>query len=121
MIELVVASALYTMSWQTAAATSARQQLVQCLKEASTKAQSDKLAADGFAAFAQQSCATQASGLKSAIWSFDSKNKVSRKQSEADVDLQIEDYVATAEERYRMSTTPKAQAQQASQPTQPQQ
>ena len=107
MIELVVASAIYAMSWQSAAATSARQQLVQCLKDASTKAQADDLAADAFTAFAQQSCASQASRLKAAIWSFDAKNKVSRKQSEADSDLQIEDYLSTAAERYRLAVTPK--------------
>ena len=107
MIEVAIASAIYAMSWQTAAANNARQQLVQCLKSAATKAEADKLAPDGFAAFAQQNCTAQADGLKAAIWTIDAKNKVSRKQSEADVALQIEDYLATAEDRYRMTVTPK--------------
>ena len=111
MIELVVASAIYAVSWQTAAANNARQQLVQCLKTAATKAEADKLAPDGFAAFALQSCTAQADSLKAAIWTIDAKHKVPRKQSEADADLQIEDYVATAEDRYRVTVTPKPQPQ----------
>ena len=109
MIELVVASAIYAVSWQTAAATSARQQLLQCLRETATKAETQKVAPEAFATLAQQSCTAQADGLKNALWAFDSKNKVSRKQSEEDFRMQIEDYIATAEERYKVSQTPKKQ------------
>ena len=57
--------------------------------------------ADGFVAFAHANCSSQEQGLKAAIWAFDAKNKVSRKQSEEDANLQIEDYVLTAEDKYR--------------------
>ena len=122
MIAMVAASVILAASWQTAAAVSARQQLVKCLRDASTKAQADKVAPDAFTAFAHTACATQESALAAAIWAFDSKNKVSRKQSEADAQLQIEDYLATAEDRYRISIKPQQQAQQQpQQPAQPQQ
>ena len=106
MIELVVASAIYAVSWQSAAANTARQQLLQCIRDASSKAKDGNVAADNFTAFVKNNCSAQESSLKSAMWSFDSKNKVSRRQSEADAQMQIDDFLATAEERYRMADQP---------------
>jgi hypothetical protein len=70
------------------------------------EAKKQKLTADGFTAFAHQQCATQETNFKSAMWAFDSKNKVSKKQSESDAGLQIDDFVASAADRYSMETTP---------------
>ncbi len=100
MIDLVIASAIHAAMFQSAAAVSARQELVTCLRKAVDDAKTQKLAADGFAGFAKQQCSTQQSKLKAAIWAFDSKNKVSRSQSEADAEAQIEDYVSTQAGRY---------------------
>ena len=59
------------------------------------------MASDAFSSFALQKCTSQAASFKSAIWAFDSKNKVSKKQSESDANVQIEDFVSTAASRYQ--------------------
>ena len=103
---LVVASVIFAAAFQSSATDTARSTLRTCLHGAVEAAQKQKLAADGFAAFAHQQCATQETNFKSAMWAFDSKNKVSKKQSESDADLQIEDFVASAADRYAMQTSP---------------
>lgn len=106
MIELMVASAIHFAGMQTAAADSARTALRTCIKTASNQAKEQKVPLDGFSDFVRQQCVTQESGLKTAVWAIDSKNKVSRRQSESDANLQIEDYVATAKDHYEMATVP---------------
>jgi len=106
MIELIIASAIHAAMLQTSAADSARSALRTCIKEAAAQAGSQKLAGDSFASFIRQRCAAQETSFKSAIWSFDSKNKVSKKQSEADATFQIEDFVASAAERYAAENSP---------------
>ncbi len=95
MIDVVIA-----MMLQSAAADGARSALRGCIKQAAMEAKTQKVAPAGFTAFAQQKCAAQESSFKSAVWSFDSKNKVPRKQSEADAGLQIEDFLAVAADKY---------------------
>lgn len=114
MIELVIASAIQFAGMQTAAANNARTALRACIKTAAAQAKTQKVPLEGFADFVRQQCSAQETGLKSALWAFDSKNKVPRRQSESDASLQIEDYVASAQDRYEMETVPapKAQAQQ---------
>ncbi len=104
MIELVIASAIELAMVQSAAAVSARQELVSCLRQAVETAKSQKLATDAFPDFAKQQCSAQQAKLKAAIWAFDSKNKVPRGQSEADAEAQIEDYIATQAGRYEMAS-----------------
>lgn len=106
MIELMIASAIQAAMLQTAAADGARGALRTCIKAAAAQANTQKLAGDAFTSFIHQKCATEESSFKSAIWSFDSKNKVSRKQSEADAMFQIEDFVASAAERYAAENPP---------------
>lgn len=100
MIELVIASAIHAALVQSTAADGARSSFRACLKQASVEAKAQKVASSGFTAFVRQKCAAQESNFKSALWSFDSKNKVSRKQSEADAQVQIEDFLTVAAERY---------------------
>ena len=106
MIELVIASAIHAALVQSTAADNARSVLRACIKQATEQAKSQKLPASGFAAFANQQCASQAASFKAAVWAFDSKNKVPRRQSEADAQLQIEDFVTMAAERYSLETSP---------------
>ena len=106
MIGLVVASAIYAAAFQSSSADSARSTLRTCLHTAVEEAKKQKITADGFAAFAHQQCATQETNFKSAMWAFYSKNKVSKKQSESDDGLQIDDFVTMAEERYSMESSP---------------
>ena len=100
MIVLSVASAILLALVQNAAANTSRSELRNCLKEAVTQAKSDKIAADGFAAFASERCGKSAAGLKSALVSFDVKNKVSRRQAESDAQEQIDEFVTMAAETY---------------------
>ena len=107
MIVMMVASAIYAAGFQTAAAAdSARLALRTCIKQAATDAKGQKVANDAFAAFVKQKCATQTTSFKSAVWAFDSKNKVSRKQSESDSEFQVDDFVTSAADRYAAENTP---------------
>ena len=106
MIYVMVASAILAAAFQSAAADGARSALRACIKQASTEAKGQKVASVGFAAFVHQKCAAQESSFKSAVWAFDSKNKVSKKQSESDADFQIEDFVTMAADRYASESAP---------------
>ena len=100
MIVLSVTSAILLASLQTAAANNSRTALRACLKEAVTQAKTDKVAADAFAAFANQRCGKSAASFKSALVNFDTKNKVSRRQAESDAQSQIDEFVTTAADMY---------------------
>ncbi len=106
MIVVMLASAIVAAAFQSAAADGARTALRTCIKQASVDAKGQQVAKDGFGAFVRQKCAPQESSFKSAIWSFDSKNKVSKKQSESDAELQVEDFVAVAADKYVADSAP---------------
>jgi hypothetical protein len=106
MIEMVIASAIYAAAFQSAAADGARTALRTCIKQATTEAKTQKVATDAIAAFIRQKCTAQETTFKSAVWAFDSKNKVPKKQSEKDSEYQIEDFVTSATDRYAAETTP---------------
>jgi Tfp pilus assembly protein FimT len=106
MIELAIASAIFAAAFQSTAADNARTALRNCIKQATTEAKAQKVAGAAFPAFVRQKCAAQESSFKSAVWAFDSKNKVSKKQSESDANLQVEDFVTSAADRYAMESAP---------------
>ena len=101
LIGLVAASVMWAAAFQSAAADGARSTLRTCIKEAATEAKTQKMASDAFSTFAMQKCTSQAATFRSAVWAFDSKNKVSKKQSESDANFQIEDFVSSAASRYQ--------------------
>jgi hypothetical protein len=106
MIVLVAASVMWAAAFQSAAADGARSTLRSCIKEAAGEAKAQKMTGDAFSTFAMQKCTSQATSFKSAVWAFDSKNKVAKKQSESDANLQIEDFVSTAASRYQAEMQP---------------
>ena len=106
MFKLLAASAILAAAWQSAAADGARTALRACIKQATTDAKSQKLDTDAITALIHEKCGAEEVKFKSAVWAFDSKNKVSKKQSESDATFQIEDFVASAADRYVMETTP---------------
>lgn len=106
MIKLVVASAILAAAVQSSAADGARTALRTCIREAASAAKGQKMTNDALPAFIHQHCATQETSFKSAVWAFDSKNKVARKQSESDANVQIDDFVTMAAERYAMENSP---------------
>ncbi len=71
-----------------------------CIKQATVEAKGAKVTNDGFTAFVRQKCSAQETSFKSAVWAFDSKNKVSKKQSESDAEFQIEDFLSMAADHY---------------------
>ena len=101
MIVLTLVSALAMASMQTAAADSSRKAFVSCLHDVVEKAKADKVTADGFGAFVEAQCGSAANSFKSAMVSFDVKNKVPRKRAEEDAQSSIDDYLATAADRYK--------------------
>jgi hypothetical protein len=106
MIVMMIASAIWAAAFQSTAADSARTALRACIKQAATEAKGQKIANDAFATFVRQKCAAQTTSFKSAVWAFDSKNKVSRKQSESDAEFQVEDFVTSAADRYAAEVSP---------------
>ena len=84
-----------------------------CLREASTKANAEKVSADAIDAYLRNACGTQMQSLKSAVVAFRVKNGMGRKTALADADMTVEDYVATPVEKYKYMieiNTPPAQA-----------
>lgn len=106
MIVLMVASAIYAAAFQSSAADGARTALRACIKQAATEAKGQKVASDAFPAFVRQKCSAQTTSFKSAVWAFDSKNRVSKKQSESDSEFQVDDFVTSAADRYAAEATP---------------
>ena len=82
MIVMMVGSAILAAAFQSSAADGARTALRACIKQAATEAKGAEGRGDAFEAFVRQKCSAQATSFKSAVWAFDSKNKVSKKQSE---------------------------------------
>jgi hypothetical protein len=106
MLKLLAASAILAAAWQTAAADGARTALRACIKQASADALTQKLASDALPDFIHQKCGAEEVKFKSAVWAFDSKNKVPKRDSESNSQVQIEDFVASAADRYAMETAP---------------
>lgn len=100
MFGLTIASVIALAAVQTAAANDSRTELRSCLKEAVEQAKMDKITPDAFPAFANGRCGKAADGLKSALVSFDVKNKVPRRRAESDAQLQIDEFVTMAAEKY---------------------
>ena len=72
-----------------------------CLKEATTKATNEKVAADGIETYLRDACSASMVGLKSAVVAFRTKNGMTKKAAAADADMTVDDYVATSVEKYQ--------------------
>ena len=100
MMTWVLSSFILLAAVQSAATNSARDAFRSCVKEAAAQAKTNKVPAEAFQEFAATHCTTQKDSFVAALWAFDSKNKVSKKQSAADAELQIEDMLIGASEKY---------------------
>ena len=78
-----------------------RHDFVQCLKQASTDAKSQKVAADGFVAFAKNACGTVEGPFRSTLVSADVSHGMSRKESDSDAASQIGDYYSERLDSYK--------------------
>lgn len=102
MIASVIAAAMMLVQ----AGAADRSAYVSCLKDAVTSAKSANVGVDAFKDYAHKTCASIEEGFKAKLVSFNVKNGMSKKAAAEDADVQLEDYVYTAEERYRYSLEP---------------
>ena len=63
-----------------------------CLKEASAKADKEKVAADAIDAYLRNACSVQMGTLKSAVIAFRTKNGMARKVAAEDANMTVDDY-----------------------------
>ena len=116
MIALLGASAIFLTASQ-AVINGPRDAFKTCLREASSKAATDKVTADGYAAYIRNACGAQVGAFKGAVVKFDMGNKMSRKASDEDADAMIGDFVSSSLENYKYRAGAEAAAtKQASAP-----
>jgi len=83
-----------------------RKDYVSCLNDAVAKAKSASVGPDGFKDYASKTCALVEDALRAKLVAFDVKNGMSKKASAEDAQVQLDDYLYTAEERYKYSIDP---------------
>ena len=72
-----------------------------CLREAASKAKSEKVPGDGIEAYLKTACTAQMGTLKDALITFRIKNGMTRKAASSDADMTVDDYVATPADNYK--------------------
>lgn len=109
MIALLAASAIYMSALQAgiAAPTDAFRG---CLREAVTKAKSEKVTGDGIEAYLKKACTGQMSTLTEALVAFRMKNGMSRKAASSDAAMTVDDYVATPSDNYKFMASQDAKS-----------
>jgi len=100
MIILLAASSLYVSALQAgiAAPTSAFRG---CLREAATKAKTDKIPGEGIEAYLKNACSAQMGTLREALIGFRIKNGMSHSAAAADAAMTVNDYVSTPADNYK--------------------
>ena len=81
-----------------------------CLREAVTKAKSEKVSGDAIERYLKNACTVQMSTLKNAVIAFRMKNGMSHKAAIDDADMTVDDYVSTPADNYKFTanaSTPK--------------
>jgi hypothetical protein len=107
MIALVGASAIFLTAMQ-ASISGPTDSFRGCLREATTKARSDKVAADGIEAYLRNACTAQMGSLKDALVAFRMKNGMTRKAAASDAEMTVDDYVATPVDNYKFMANAEA-------------
>ena len=107
MIALLVASAINLAALQAsiAAPTDAFRG---CLRDAATKAKSEKVPGDGIEAYLKKACTVQMGSLKEALVAFRMKNGMSRKAAGDDAEMTVDDYVSTPADNYKFMASQNA-------------
>ena len=115
MIALLVASAINLTGLQAsiAAPTGAFRD---CLREAATKARSEKVSGDGIEAYLKTACTVQMGTLKEAVIAFRMKNGMTRKAAASDAEMTVDDYIATPADNYKFMADMDAKAAPAAAP-----
>jgi hypothetical protein len=100
MIALLMASAI-TLTALQASIAGPTDAFRGCLREAATKAKSEKVAGDAIEAYLKTACTAKMSSLKSALISFRMKNGMGAKAAASDAEMTVEDYIATPADNYK--------------------
>ena len=100
MIILLAASSLYVSALQAGIAaptTSFRG----CLREAATKAKTEKIGADAIESYLKNACTSQMGSLREALIAFRIKNGMSHSAAASDAAMTVNDYVSTPVDNYK--------------------
>jgi hypothetical protein len=100
MIVLLAASSI-TLTALQASINAPREAFRSCLKQANSKATSEKVGPDAYEAYVRNACSTELGSFKGAVVKFDMGNKMSKKASDGDADAMIADFVGTAADNYK--------------------
>jgi len=83
-----------------------RHDFADCLKQADSKAQTQKLAAEGFIAFAKTTCAGSQAPFESSLTSANISHGMSKKAAATDAADQIDSYYTERLENYKIELQP---------------
>ena len=100
MIALLAASAIY-MSATQAAISAPTDAFRGCLREAATKAKSEKVTGDGIEAYLKNACTAQMGTLTDALVAFRIKNGMTKKAAASDAAMTVDDYISTPADNYK--------------------
>jgi hypothetical protein len=115
MIALLAASAIY-MSGLQASISAPTDAFRGCLREAATKAKSDKVAGDAIEAYLKNACTAQMGTLTNALVGFRMKNGMTRKAASSDAAMTVDDYIATPADNYKFMASQDAKSAPAVKP-----
>jgi hypothetical protein len=100
MIALLAASAIY-MSATQAAIAAPTDAFRGCLRDAASKAKSEKVAGDAIEDYLKKACTAQMGTLTDALVAFRMKNGMTKKAATSDASMTVDDYVATPADNYK--------------------
>ena len=109
MIVLLGASAIVLTALQ-ATINAPRDAFRDCLKQATTKATSEKVASDAIEPYLKAACSGQLGSLRSALIAFDMKNGMARKAAESDASSTVNDYMSGPIDHYQFAAASNAPA-----------
>ncbi|HEV2596568.1 MAG TPA: hypothetical protein VGU01_15360 [Sphingomicrobium sp.] len=104
MIALLAATAIYMSALQAGIAVPT-DAFRGCLRDAATKAKSEKVAGDGIETYLKKSCTAQMSTLSEALVAFRMKNGMTRKAAADDAAMTVDDYVSTPADNYKFMSS----------------
>ena len=116
MIVLLIASSM-SLSMLQASITAPTDTFRGCLREAVSKAKSEKVGGDAIETYLKTACTAQMGSLKEALISFRMKNGMTRKAAASDAEMTVDDYVATPADNYRFLAQASAPPKVAAPPT----
>ena len=100
MIALVGASAMFLTALQ-ASINAPRDSFRVCLKEATEKANAEKVGGEAIEEYLKTNCSAPMGSLKSALIAFDMKNGMAKKAAANDAEMTVADYLASPVDKYK--------------------